>query len=272
MSKLWSGFSYTNVVATLALFVALGGGAYAALRLPRNSVGSTQLKANAVNSSKVKNGSLRAGDFKAGQIPAGPTGEQGLPGAQGVKGDPCLASDPACRGPKGDQGPPATDAAHANSADTATNAGNADMLDNKDSTAFALAGAEPWNTPVLNNPGSVSCHWTNYGGEQNPAGYFRDSAGVVHLRGLVVAADGSAIDCGDDNLDEATFNLPAGYRPDHTWALPTISNNKPGRINVDTAGFVSIEINLVRWQDAQQWVSLDGLTFRCAPSGQDGCP
>jgi hypothetical protein len=96
--------NHATIVAYLALFVALGGGAYAALKLPKNSVGSKQIKANAVRSSKVKDGSLLAGDFKAGQLPAGPAGLQGLPGARGDKGDPCLASDPSCKGPKGDTG------------------------------------------------------------------------------------------------------------------------------------------------------------------------
>jgi hypothetical protein len=101
------GLTYANVIATLALFLALGGGAYAAFKLPKDSVGSKQIKANAVNSSKVKDGSLLTGDFKTGQIPAGPRGRQGLPGSPGLKGDkgdPCLATDPSCKGPKGDTG------------------------------------------------------------------------------------------------------------------------------------------------------------------------
>jgi hypothetical protein len=65
------------VIATIALFAALGGGAYAAATLPKNSVGSKQLKANAVSSSKVKNRSLRAVDFKTGQLPRGPKGAKG---------------------------------------------------------------------------------------------------------------------------------------------------------------------------------------------------
>jgi hypothetical protein len=79
------------VVALLALFVAMGGGAYAAFKVPNNSVGSKQIKADAVSSGKVKNRSLLADDFKAGQLPAGPKGDQGiqgLQGIQGVKGDP----------------------------------------------------------------------------------------------------------------------------------------------------------------------------------------
>ena len=50
--------SYANVVATLALFIALGGSSYAALKLPRNSVGSAQIRSGAVHSSDVADGSL----------------------------------------------------------------------------------------------------------------------------------------------------------------------------------------------------------------------
>jgi hypothetical protein len=76
------------VIALIALFVALGGTGYAALKLPKNSVGTKQLKNNAVTGVKVKNGSLTSSDFKLGQIPAGPQGPQGPQGAQGVQGVP----------------------------------------------------------------------------------------------------------------------------------------------------------------------------------------
>ena len=87
-STLRSKLSYANVVATLALFVALGGSSYAAVALSNNSVkskhiGKGQVKRpdigrNAVNSGKVKNLSLLAKDFKAGQLPTGPKGDPGL--------------------------------------------------------------------------------------------------------------------------------------------------------------------------------------------------
>jgi hypothetical protein len=74
------------VVASIALAIALGGTSYAAVVLPRNSVGTPQLKNNAVTSLKVLNGSLRAADFAAGQIPAGPPGPQGPAGPSGPAG------------------------------------------------------------------------------------------------------------------------------------------------------------------------------------------
>jgi hypothetical protein len=74
------------VVACLALAISLSGAAYAvSTALPRNSVGTVQLKNNAVNSAKVRNASLRAADFAPGQIPAGPAGPQGPPGASGLQ-------------------------------------------------------------------------------------------------------------------------------------------------------------------------------------------
>jgi hypothetical protein len=98
ISRLRQNITYANTVSTIALFVVLGGGAYAAVTLPKNSVGTKQLKKSAVTSVKVKDRSLLATDFKAGQIPAGAKGDTG---AAGVKGD-TGATGPA--GAKGDAG------------------------------------------------------------------------------------------------------------------------------------------------------------------------
>src|SRR5205814_8252821 len=85
------------VLACAALLIALGGVSYAATSLPRNSVGTAQLRNNAVTSGKVKNHSLLRADFKNGQVPrgpAGPAGPTGATGAQGPKG-PTGATGPA---------------------------------------------------------------------------------------------------------------------------------------------------------------------------------
>jgi hypothetical protein len=60
------------VVALFALFVAMGGASYAAFKVPKNSVGSKQIKANAVTGGKVKNGSLTGADVNEstlGRVP-----------------------------------------------------------------------------------------------------------------------------------------------------------------------------------------------------------
>jgi hypothetical protein len=83
MRQLSSKLTYANVISTLCLFLLLGGGAYAALKLPKNSVGTKQLKKNAVTGVKVKNHSLTAQDFRAGQLPAGKEGSAGPKGEPG---------------------------------------------------------------------------------------------------------------------------------------------------------------------------------------------
>ena len=50
--------TYANVVSTMALFLALGGGAYAAATLPTKSVGTTQLRKAAVTRAKIKNNAV----------------------------------------------------------------------------------------------------------------------------------------------------------------------------------------------------------------------
>jgi hypothetical protein len=85
--------TFANVVSCLALFVALGGASYAAVALPKNSVGAKQIVAGAIDNSKIKKGSLLASAFKSGQLRAG---AQGPAGTQGAKGD---------TGPQGPPGP-----------------------------------------------------------------------------------------------------------------------------------------------------------------------
>ena len=91
-----SRVTYANVVSSLALFVALGGTGYAALKLPANSVGSKQIKRkavtnaklrnNAVTSRKVRDRTLLATDFALGQLPQGARGEKGDRGDTGAPG------------------------------------------------------------------------------------------------------------------------------------------------------------------------------------------
>ena len=98
-----------NAVAYLALFVALGGTGYAAAKLPRNSVGSTQIKhgavaasdlrKGAVTSSAIRDHSVSAVDLVKGLAPAGPQGERGPGGPAGATGQ--TGKD----GAEGKQGP-----------------------------------------------------------------------------------------------------------------------------------------------------------------------
>ena len=55
--------SYANVVATLALFVAIGGGGFAVAALKKNSVKAKQIARNAVRSSEIADGSVKAAEL-----------------------------------------------------------------------------------------------------------------------------------------------------------------------------------------------------------------
>jgi hypothetical protein len=96
MTRLRRHLTFANVVACLALFVALGGASYAALKVPKESVGTEQLKKAAVTPEKLSD---KAKDAMTG--PRGPQGQAGAKGAQGPQG----AS--GAQGPPGEPGPSA---------------------------------------------------------------------------------------------------------------------------------------------------------------------
>jgi hypothetical protein len=59
MEKLRGKITYASLVATAALFIALGGAACAATQLPKDSVGSRQLRKGAVRTSDADQDPVR---------------------------------------------------------------------------------------------------------------------------------------------------------------------------------------------------------------------
>jgi hypothetical protein len=72
------------VISLIALFVALGGTTYAATSLPKNSVGTQQIKNGAVTKQKINKKTISA--LRGSRGPAGPTGPTGATGSQGLQG------------------------------------------------------------------------------------------------------------------------------------------------------------------------------------------
>jgi hypothetical protein len=100
MKRLLGKLTYANVISSLALFLVLAGGtAYAGHEalLPKNSVGTKQIKKEAVTPGK-----LSAGAKAALAGPAGPKGDAGPQGPQGPKGE---RGDRGAEGPRGPAGP-----------------------------------------------------------------------------------------------------------------------------------------------------------------------
>jgi hypothetical protein len=75
MSRLRPHLTYANVMSTLCLFALLGGGAYAATKLKRNSVGSAQIKKGAVKGVDVKDDGLSGKDIVEASLGTVPNAE-----------------------------------------------------------------------------------------------------------------------------------------------------------------------------------------------------
>src|SRR5688572_32178567 len=93
MSPLRDHVSYANVVATLALFVALGGTSYAVLHVGSNEVVDNSLRSrdirnNSVLGRDVRNRTLHARDLRRNSLGSGAVKESALgvvPAAQGAE-------------------------------------------------------------------------------------------------------------------------------------------------------------------------------------------
>ena len=81
-----SHLTYSNVVATLALFIALGGSSYAALKLPRDSVGSSQIRSKAVGSSEVRPSALRSRHLRSGSVTEAKLSDSAVTALRGREG------------------------------------------------------------------------------------------------------------------------------------------------------------------------------------------
>lgn len=99
---------------------------------------------------------------------------------------------------------------------------------------------EPFTAPALLNS------WANFGGGYNPAGFYKDRMGVVHLRGFIMSGV----------MQQSAFVLPAGYRPANNEFFAAVSNFAFGSVFVDPTGAVK------PWNGVNTWISLDGITFR----------
>lgn len=95
-SRLRTKLTYANVMATIAVFIALGGTGYAATQLPRNSVGTKQIRTGGVGASELRSSAVTSRDIRNGTIstrdmsasarrsltgPAGPAGPIGPAGS-----------------------------------------------------------------------------------------------------------------------------------------------------------------------------------------------
>jgi hypothetical protein len=264
--------SVYDVFAVLALFVALGGTSAVALS-GSNTVFSDDIANDNFNSPTEGQGGLVASDLRAGSVAGSEVADGSLTGND-VFNNTIAGADITNGSLTG--------------ADVFDNTiGGADVTNNSltgsdvNEASLNLA-AEPWHAvgaagePAFGE--TSTCRWQNFSNPNfNTAAFLRDRLGFVHLKGIVDAEDIGAGPCGDSGGDPVIFHLPAGYRPAKREVHVTLTNSQLGRIAVDgpnlglMAGAVSWE-EPTTWPNAKLWISLDGISFRCAPSGSDGCP
>lgn len=146
MHRFRGKLTYANVMATIALFVALGGASYAAVKLPKNSVGTKQIKNKSITGAKVANGAITGVKIAPGSI-----------------GGPALNLSSIGTVPS---------AAHATSADTATRAATAER-------AEGVPAPEALHVVTNFEPGCSAAATGTLG----PVGFYKDAFGEVHLVG-----------------------------------------------------------------------------------------
>jgi hypothetical protein len=238
--------SSAHVLAAAALFVSLGSTATAAM-----VVTGKDIKDGSVTTRDVRDGSLKARDFKPGQLPAGTTGATGATGPQGPQGE---------RGPQGATGP---------KGDTGT-VDTSQFYDKAASDArYVAKGVEAWQSPDWYVSTTGQCagvgrpNWANaynVGGSDHtlaPAGFFRDAAGVVHLRGMVRDNSSCWAEYSSGGAHAVIFTLPEGYRPAHKLHIATSANHAYGEAEIRPNGQV-VAFVAASMTD----FSLSGISFR----------
>jgi len=225
--------TYANVVSTLCLAVLVLGGPVA--------VAATQLPKNSVGAKQLKHDAVTGAKIKDGSV-------------GGTDIDEATLS----------RVPSAVAAA------SASTAADASRLAGVPASAYVrsdASGAFVDAPDVRHDAARSDCAgvaddvWVDRSNDVNErTGYWRDPLGVVHLRGSVMRC----------NFANAILTLPLGLRPSHLQHFAvSMEGSSPDVGSVilggdgklySTAGTLAVT------------VALDGITFRCAPSGVNGCP
>jgi hypothetical protein len=224
-------------MATLAVFIALGGGAYAASKLPNNSVGTAQIKNQAVTPLKISASAIAL--FKGQQGANGVVGARGAEGQQGAQG---------AQGTQGLQGTPGSNATIDGFA------AGGDLSGTYPNPSIA-AGAIT-RTNVRAPTFQFDEIWNSAGGwgvRSVGLGYFVDLQGVCHLRGFG----------GGGTSGTVAFTLPSTCRPVFTTE-EVITASSAGA--APGTGAVVIQANgsvtpFSATGDVSQEFGVDGVTF-----------
>jgi len=205
LRSLGTGFSYANVVSTLALFVALGGGVAIAAAVQKNSV----------KSSSVKNESLRSKDLKDDEAVGTSEVVDDSLGAADLAGGSVGAAEIA----DGEVGAAEIADGEVGAAEIAD--GEVGAAELTDSEPAHVVGAN--GEPAFANGGDNDCVWGDALSAVPgiaPVSYYKDASGRVFFAGVAKSEDGLGGDQVCDNStpqegfdDSLALTLPPAYRP-----------------------------------------------------------
>ena len=272
LAQLRSCLTFGNVMATVAVFVALGGTSYA---VATGSIDSREIKNNAVRSTDIQNNQVSTRDLRNNSAGGRDIRNGTLTGADVVES--ALGEVPK-----------------ANQATTAT---NADQLGGVAASGYLQAGgaaggdlsgsypapsiaSAPPPIVVAPNPSSATNPCTPAGGSQTgvfcgtssgrwAAGavtgrgvrFWRDRLGQVHIRGDAEIQGGVTI---HTLTNKSVFLLPAGYRPAdfHAYAISTRGTGPDASsaiLYIEPSGLVAV-VNYGNQDDDE--IVIGDITFR----------
>ncbi|MBS1676336.1 MAG: hypothetical protein JST08_03020 [Actinobacteria bacterium] len=124
MSRLRGRLTYANVTATLSLFLLLAGGSAVAARqmLPKNTVGTAQIKNGAVTGAKIRNGAVTGAKVQVATLGTVPNAGHATSADRAVTADRAVSADRAVAADRAVSADRAASADHATSADSAASA------------------------------------------------------------------------------------------------------------------------------------------------------
>jgi hypothetical protein len=209
MKRFVPRLTYANVVATLALVIAVGGAsAFAASKLPKNSVGTKQIKKEAITAVKIKNGAVTGAKVQMSSLGTVPT---------------------------------ASNAAHASSADNAANAVNADNALNAQTvggkSATQIAAASKLSCP----PGTAMATGLCFETTERPAKNWEEALLECALAGMSLPSATELVSyeasTGEETLPPNEWAGGVSYANPGTYGLAIRATRNT--VGFETPGFLA---------------------------------